>query len=95
MKLNGFMLDMICSEFEDVVGQAYVSRRNSDQISYSVDYFWLSRMWADRGEEVPRADIIVNPASAEEVSKILVIANYYKIPVSTWGGQDPRGEPFQ
>ena len=32
------------------------------------------------------ADMILNPASAEEVSRILKIANYYKIPVYTWGG---------
>lgn len=43
-------------------------------------------MWADRGQTPPRADYIVRPETAQEVSKILHIANYYKIPVHTWGG---------
>ena len=34
---------------------------------------------------MPEADIIVCPKDAQEVSKVLKIANYYKIPVTTWG----------
>lgn len=83
---NDFNLNMICSELEDVVGENNVSRRKSDLITHSTDYFWLPRLWVDRGKVPPLADIVVYPASAEEVSKILVIANYYKIPVYPWGG---------
>ena len=43
-------------------------------------------MWADKGNTPPQADFIVRPGSTEEVSKVLKIANYYKIPVHTWGG---------
>lgn len=86
MAIQSFMSGMIYTEFEDIVGEGNISQRTSDRISYGVDYFWLSRMWADRGQDVPMADMILNPASAEEVSRILKIANYYKIPVYTWGG---------
>ena len=43
-------------------------------------------MWQDRGQVPPMPDWIVRPDSAEEISKILKIANYYKIPVHIWGG---------
>jgi len=86
MVMKSFMFDMVLSELEDVVGEDNVSTRESDKLTYGVDYFWVSRMWADRGQEPPKADFVVRPDSAEEVSKILKIANYYKIPVHTWGG---------
>ena len=80
------MPDMVRSELEDIVGVENVSTKESDKITYGVDYFWISRMWADRGMTPPDADYIVRPETAQEVSKILKIANYYKIPVHTWGG---------
>lgn len=39
-----------------------------------------------RARSLPLPSFIVRPGSAEEVSKDLKIANYYKIPVQTWGG---------
>ncbi len=86
MELKSFMIDMVRSELEDVVGKEYVSTRSSDKIAYSVDYFWIPRMCADKGYTLPKADFIVRPGTAEEISKVLIIANYYKIPVYTWGG---------
>ena len=86
MEKRAFMFNMILSELEDIVGQENVSTREADKLTYGVDYFWISRMWADRGQTPPAADFIVRPGSAQEVSAILKIANYYKIPVHTWGG---------
>lgn len=86
MKGKSFMSDMIRFELEDVVGRENVSTTEAERATYSVDYFWISRMWEDRGAEGPMADVIVRPGSSEEVSRILKIANYYKIPVHTWGG---------
>ena len=86
MQLNSFMMDMILSELEDAVGRENCSTREIDKLTHGVDYFWLSRMWADRSERMPEADIIVSPKDAKETSAVLKIANYYKIPVTTWGG---------
>ncbi|MDD3833086.1 MAG: FAD-binding protein, partial [Oscillospiraceae bacterium] len=86
MQLAGFMMDMILSELEDAVGRENCSTRDIDKITHSVDYFWLSRMWADRGCRMPEADIVVSPMNAKETSAVLKIANYYKIPVTKWGG---------
>ena len=86
MERKAFMGDMIRSELEDAVGVENVSVSVSDRMTYGVDYFWVGRMWADRGQVPPMPDWIVRPGSSEEVSKVLKIANYYKIPVHIWGG---------
>jgi len=86
MEFKAFMIDMIRNELEDAVGVENVSTSSAEKLTYGVDYFWVSRMWADKGLRPPEADFIVHPGSAEETSKVLKIANYYKIPVQTWGG---------
>lgn len=86
MQTNDFLQDMILSELEDAVGRENCSTREIDKLVHSVDYFWLPRMWADRGLRMPEADFVVTPENAQETSKVLKIANYYKIPVTTWGG---------
>jgi alkyldihydroxyacetonephosphate synthase len=86
MQLNNFLFSMILTELEDAVGRENCSTKQIDKLAHGVDYFWLSRMWADRGMSMPEADIIVSPKDAQETSAVLKIANYYKIPVTTWGG---------
>lgn len=86
MEFNEFLFTNVLCELEDAVGRENCSVREADKITHSVDYFWLSRMWADRGKRMPEADVVVCPLNAEETSKVLKIANYYKIPVTTWGG---------
>lgn len=84
--MKAFMFDMVQYELADAVGKEHVSVKKSERLIYSVDFFWIGRMWADRGAEGPLPDVVVRPGSTEEVSKVLKIANYYKIPVQTWGG---------
>jgi len=86
MELKAFMVNMVLSELEDAVGRENVSESKADKLSHGVDYFWVSRMWADKGCTPPLPDFVVRPGSAQEVSKVLKIANYYKLPVQTWGG---------
>lgn len=86
MEFRGFMNEFIRLELEDIVGRENVSTNMGDKLAYATDYFWVPRMVIDRGGQPALPDCIVRPASAEEVSKVLKIANYYKIPVQTWGG---------
>jgi alkyldihydroxyacetonephosphate synthase len=86
MQLKGYMFDLILNELEDAVGEENCSTRESDKLVHGIDFFWLSRMWADRGQRPPEADVIVMPKDAKEVSAVLKIANYYNMPVTTWGG---------
>ena len=48
MQVKSFMSDMIRFELEDVVGTENVSTSKTERDTYSVDYFWISRMWQDR-----------------------------------------------
>ena len=48
--MNDFLFSMILTELEDAVGKENCSVKQIDKLSHSVDYYWLSRMWADRSE---------------------------------------------
>lgn len=86
MQMSSFMANVILNELEDAVGREHVCVSQVEKFSHSVDNFWLPRMWVDRGQASPTADWIVYPGNPEEVSAVLKIANYYKIPVIPWGG---------
>lgn len=92
MKLaqNSYMFSMIVFELQDIVGRDYVSTRAADKETYSIDFFWVPEMWHDRQSNWdltrPMADIIVHPVDASAVSKVMKVANNYKIPVTVWGG---------
>ncbi|GIV95700.1 MAG: alkyldihydroxyacetonephosphate synthase [Herpetosiphonaceae bacterium] len=83
---QGIQGEMIRSELADVVGEEYISTEETDRLIYSTDWSWMPQMWLDRGERLATPDYIVHPASAEEISAILKIANTYRIPVIPWGG---------
>ena len=93
MELRGIMYDKIRSELEDIDVREHVSTKDADKMTYGVDYFWIPRMWADRGKCPPFADYIVWPESPEQISKILKIANYYKLPCIHGGGSAARAAP--
>ena len=78
--------EMIRSELEEIVGTENISTRESDRLVYATDWFWVPQMWLDRGEEPSKPDFIVHPASAEEISAIMRVANNFHIPVVPWGG---------
>lgn len=84
--MNGFLRTQILTELEDAVGRENCSIKEIDKLTHSVDYFWLSRMFADRGRKMPEADFVVSPADAAETSKVVKIAGYYNLPVTVWGG---------
>ena len=86
MKLRGLEYDMVLSELADAVGEEHISTRASDKLVYATDWSWMPQMWLDRGEEPPSPDFIVHPGSAEEIARVLQIANTYRVPVVTWGG---------
>jgi alkyldihydroxyacetonephosphate synthase len=84
--MNNFPSEMIRSELEEIVGEHFVSVKETDKLVYSTDWSWMPQMWLDRGQSLPTPDYIIHPGSAEEVAEILLIANKYRIPVVPWGG---------
>jgi len=77
---------MLHSELADAVGKEFVSSNAADQLGHSIDYYWIPELWHDRGFDNPKPQFIVHPATAQEVAKVMKIANKYKIPVTPWGG---------
>ena len=86
IKPESYMYEMIRTELADVVGPDQVDVKFADKFGHSIDYYWIPEMWHDRGKECPRPDFVVHPSSMEEVSRIMKIANQYRIPVVPWGG---------
>ncbi len=78
--------EMIRSELEEVVGETYISTKDSDRLVYATDWFWVPQMWLDRGEEPAKPEYIIHPGTVEEVSEIIKIANAYRVPVIPYGG---------
>lgn len=78
--------EMIRSELEEVVGEKYISTKDSDRLVYATDWFWVPQMWLDRGEEPAKPEFIVHPGTVEEVAQIVKIANAYRVPVIPYGG---------
>ncbi len=83
---GNYLFSMLHSELADAVGREFVSGNTADKLAHSIDYYWIPEMWHDRGMENPKPEFIVHPGSAEEVAKVMKIANNYKIPVTPWGG---------
>jgi len=71
---------------ESVVGADRMSVTETDRLVYSVDAYWMPQMWLDRGARTPTPDVIVYPASTDEVASIVRIANEARVPVIPWGG---------
>lgn len=71
---------------EAIVGSEHVSTRETDLLTYSVDAYWMPQMWLDRGHRTPTPDVVVHPASTDEVAAIVRIANEQRMPVVPWGG---------
>jgi alkyldihydroxyacetonephosphate synthase len=74
------------NELVDIVGKEYVLDDKSELLFYAVDVMWIPRMYIDRGLEPPLPDFVVLPKTAQEVSKVIKLANQYRIPVVPWGG---------
>lgn len=83
---RGLALEMVHTELADIVGEEHVSTRATDKLVYATDWSWMSQMWLDRAMTPPSPDFVVHPASAEEISAILKVANVYRMPVVPWGG---------
>jgi alkyldihydroxyacetonephosphate synthase len=71
---------------EAIVGPDRLATSATDRFVYSVDSFWLPQMWLDRGGRRPEAAAIAYPVSADEVARILAVANDARVPVVPWGG---------
>ncbi|MBU1934479.1 FAD-binding oxidoreductase [Patescibacteria group bacterium] len=85
-QLKSYQYDMVLSELIDIVGKDDLTIATPDKFVYAVDHYWVPEMWLDRGEQPVLPDFIVHPETPEEVSRIMILANTYRIPITPWGG---------
>lgn len=69
-----------------IVGEEHVSQQETDRVLNAHDCWPLTEAKIRAGELLPLADMIVFPASSEEVSQILIVANDLEVPVIPVGG---------
>jgi alkyldihydroxyacetonephosphate synthase len=69
-----------------IVGNEHVTIHETDIILNAHDAWPLSEAKIRAGEKLPQADLVVFPGNVDEVSKVLIIANELKIPVTPVGG---------
>lgn len=86
MELKGYAKMMFQYELEAVVGVENVSTNNEERKEKSIDQYWLTHMWKEKGQELPLPEYIVKPLNTEETSKVVKICNKYKIPMVVRGG---------
>ncbi|MFX1439850.1 MAG: FAD-binding oxidoreductase [Promethearchaeota archaeon] len=76
----------LLKKMESIVGSENVTVHETDAVLNAHDAWPLSEAKIRAGESLPLADLIVFPASSEEVSEILKVANDMEIPVTPVGG---------
>ena len=84
--MHSFVIKRIYEELALVTGEENIYTSSFDKDAYSVDVWSISRNWVDHGliKELP--DFVVLPENTEQISKILRVANEFKIPVIPRGG---------
>ncbi|TFH05252.1 MAG: FAD-binding oxidoreductase, partial [Candidatus Thorarchaeota archaeon] len=84
--LDAKMKKKLYDSMVSIVGEEHVAQQETDRVLNAHDAWPLSEAKIRAGEMLPLADMIVFPASSEEVAKILVVANELKVPVIPVGG---------
>ncbi len=81
------LLDVVAEDLVAAVGEPYVSRHESVLSAYARDAYPLALRAAGGypGLEV-RPDIVVRPATTEEVDKVVTTARRWRVPVVPYGG---------
>ncbi|MFZ4439207.1 MAG: FAD-binding oxidoreductase [Syntrophales bacterium] len=86
MASKDLLMDLIKTELMDITGSEDVSVSYVDRYAYSTDVYWVPRMWLDRLQRPSLPDFVVHPESAAEISRILKVANRFRLPVIPYGG---------
>lgn len=86
MEMTDMLWNIIRTELEDVVGVENVNQEKADILTHGHDGCWLTTQYVAKGITPTLPWIVVRPSSTQEVSRVLQICNYYKVPVVPYGG---------
>ena len=82
---------MLRHELSDVVGAKNASVDPGELTAQAADWSWMSQLHQLHDLELPTADVMVRPGSAQEVAKVLRIASDHRIQWCRGGDRDPGG----
>src|SRR5918997_4422157 len=68
------------------LGDAAVSTAPDRLDRYVADTYWPALHAAAAGSPIARPDVVVSPATEEQVADVLRIADAHRTPVVPWGG---------
>ena len=86
---------MLLHELADVVGAKHVSVDPGELAAQAADWSWMSQLYRLHGIELPTADVMVQPASAQQVADVVRIASHHRVPlVPRGGGSGTQGGTF-
>jgi alkyldihydroxyacetonephosphate synthase len=92
MKLKTFMSEkgtvplQFVRKVRRIVGDEHFSRRESDLISYSLDYWLYGVFLSQKGDLPALPSAVVSPASTAQIQEIVRCASEYKVPITPFGG---------
>jgi alkyldihydroxyacetonephosphate synthase len=69
-----------------IVGDEHFSQRESDLISYSLDYWLYGVFLSQKGDLPALPSAVVSPASTAQIQEIVRCASEYKVPITPFGG---------
>jgi alkyldihydroxyacetonephosphate synthase len=69
-----------------IVGDEHFSQRESDLISYSLDYWLYGVFLSQKGELPALPSAVISPASAAQIQEVAKCAGEYEIPLTAFGG---------
>ena len=86
MSPKGALPPAFVREAKKIVGEEHFSEKESDLISYSLDW-WLYGVFLSQEGKLPSLPAaVISPKTSEEIQGLIKCANEYKIPVTPFGG---------
>ena len=90
-----YRIRMLLHQLADVVGAKHVSVDPGELAAQAADWSWMSQLYRLHGIDLPMADVMVQPASAQEVADVVRIASDHRVPiVPRGGGSGTQGGTF-
>jgi len=86
MSPKGALPPAFVREAKKIVGEEHFSEKESDLISYSLDW-WLYGVFLSQEGKLPSLPAaVISPKTSEEIQGLIKCANEYKVPVTPFGG---------
>ncbi len=84
--MTTYAVPELVRELAEALGESSVASAPDTLEEYTADTYWKALAARAHGEPLGKPDVVVTPASDEEVAKTLRVANRHRVPVVPRGG---------